>query len=76
MITRNTPAGRPHRVVTTTRRPVEPMRLIRCAWLRLRIRWTEEEIAARAADNSLSPQQHALWRACINRWRRELLLLA
>lgn len=76
MNTRNTPAGRAHRVITTTRRPIAPVRIVLAAWLRLRIRWTEEEIAQRIADNSLSPAQHALWRECISKWRRELLLLA
>ncbi len=61
--------------VIPTRRVSWPVRSIRAAWLRLRIRWTEEEIAERIADNSLSAAQHALWRECISKWRRELALL-
>lgn len=72
MNTRNTPAALGAHHVITTRRTPWPLASLRRWWLRLRIRWTQEEIDARAADGLLSPAQHALWRECITNWRREL----
>lgn len=63
--TQPAPARRPHPLLIG----------VLCWWLRLRIRWTQEEIDARAADGSLSAAQHRLWRECITNWRSELQFL-